>query len=50
MEKQGDRPILADENHNLGFLHRLDVPSSGAVFASLGKCQSSLDLDVLKGV
>ncbi|CAK9058787.1 unnamed protein product [Durusdinium trenchii] len=31
LRSYGDRPILADENHNLGFLHRLDVPSSGLI-------------------
>ena len=29
-----DLPILRDERHQLGFLHRLDVPSSGLIMVS----------------
>lgn len=30
----GNLPILYDEHHNLGFLHRLDVPSSGLILVA----------------
>lgn len=33
-EIAGDLPIFKDESHNLGFLHRLDVPSSGLIMCS----------------
>ena len=30
----GQRPIFGDSSHNHGFLHRLDVPSSGLILAA----------------
>ncbi|CAL1158927.1 unnamed protein product [Cladocopium goreaui] len=30
----GDRRIFSDQQHNLGFLHRLDVPSSGLIMCA----------------
>ena len=32
----GPKPILMDSKHNFGFLHRLDIPSSGLILAASG--------------